>query len=260
MNEQLPQSAVPQPAPMPAPQAQNGFFDGNPRTMFAFGLVTGLALALLLNNFTGISLASGGSGRTPLAANTGNTQPTNTDPSQPAAGPLAAVQPNEHIKGDLSNAKVLVVEYSDFQCPFCSQHHPSLQQMVKDYGDQVAWVYRNFPLTSIHPNAEPAANAAECASEQGKFWEFGDTLMTNQSKLGDDYYKQLAADLKLNTKKFNDCYAAKKYQSVIDADVATGEAAGVNGTPATFIDGQLVSGAVPYSTLKQMIDAELAKS
>ncbi|MFA5946691.1 MAG: thioredoxin domain-containing protein [Patescibacteria group bacterium] len=250
MNEQI----QPQPAPQ-VPQTANGFFDGNPRTMYAFGLVTGLALALLLNNFTGISLASNGA-RTPLPS----TPPSQQDPgTPPAAGPLAAVQPNEHIKGDLKKAKVLVVEYSDFQCPFCGQHHPSLQQMVSDYGDQVAWVMRNFPLTSIHPNAVPAANAAECASEQGKYWEFGDVLMENQTSLSDDYYKTVAGNLKLNMKKFNDCYANKKYQSVIDADVDSGSVAGVNGTPATFINGQLVSGAVPYSTLKSMIDAELAK-
>ncbi len=250
MNEQI------QPQPV-APQSQNGFFDGNPRTMFAFGLVTGLALALLLNNFTGVSFASNG-GRTPLTNNTN--PPAQVDPgTQPPAGPLAAVQANEHIKGDLKKAKVVVVEYSDFQCPFCGQHHPSLQQMVKDYGDQVVWVMRNFPLTSIHPNAEPAANAAECASEQGKFWEFGDTLMANQTSLSDDYYKTVAGNLKLNMTKFNNCYSSKKYQSVIDADAASGQTAGVNGTPATFINGQLVSGAVPYSTLKSMIDAELAK-
>lgn len=248
MNEQLqPQSAQ-------AP-AQNGFFDGNPRTMFAFGLVTGLALALLLNNFTGISLASGGTGRTPIKVvdNTGNTGDAGTQPT----GELAPVQANEHIKGDLKKAKVVVVEYSDFQCPFCAQHHPSLQQMVKDYGDQVAWVYRHFPLTSIHPQAAPSALASECASEQGKFWEYGDELVANQTKLGDAYYKELAADLRLNTKKFDDCYASKKFQSVVDGDAASGEAAGVNGTPATFINGQLVSGAVPYATLKQIIDSEL---
>ncbi|MFA5945536.1 MAG: thioredoxin domain-containing protein [Patescibacteria group bacterium] len=255
MNEQLqPQSVVP--PSQPVPQPQRGFFDGDPRTMFAFGLVTGLALALLLNNFTGVSFAAGNKGgsRAPLVA---DTNPPDT--GAPTAGPLAAVQPDEHIKGDLKKAKVVVVEYSDFQCPFCGQHHPSLQQMVKDYGDQVVWVMRNFPLTSIHPNAEPAANAAECASEQGKFWEFGDTLMANQTSLSDDYYKTVAGNLKLNMKKFNDCYASRKYQSVIDADAASGQTAGVNGTPATFINGQLVSGAVPYSTLKSMIDAELAK-
>ncbi len=224
--------------------------------MFAFGLVTGLALALLLNNFTGISLASGGSGRTPIkVADT----LVPTPGTAPTAGPLAEVQANEHIKGDLKKAKVLVVEYSDFQCPFCASHHPSLQQMVDDYGTDVAWVYRHFPLTSIHPQAVPSALASECASEQGKFWEYADELVANQSKLGDAYYTELAADLNLNAKKFSDCYTSKKYQSVVDGDVDSGSVAGVNGTPATFINGQLVSGAVPYSTLKQMIDAELAK-
>jgi protein-disulfide isomerase len=250
MNEQI--------QPQPAPQTANGFFDGNPRTMFAFGLVSGLAIALLLNNFTGISLASGGSGRTPIAPNTGNSGNTGNT-GTPTAGPLAEVQANEHIRGDLKKAKVLVVEYSDFQCPFCAQHHPSLQQMVDEYGNDVAWVYRHFPLTSIHPQAMPAALASECASEQGKFWEYGDALVANQSKLSDAYYKELASTLRLNTKKFDDCYASKKYQSVVDGDAASGESAGVNGTPATFINGQLVSGAVPYSTLKQMIDAELAQ-
>jgi protein-disulfide isomerase len=133
-----------------------------------------------------------------------------------------------------------------------------MQKIMEDYGDQVAWVYRHFPL-SFHPEALPGANAAECASEQGKFWEYTDELFANQDKLGGDYYSEVAQKLGLNVKQFNDCFDSSKYQDHIEADQATGRTAGVTGTPATFVNGQFVSGAVPYSTFKQIIDAELAK-
>jgi protein-disulfide isomerase len=237
-------------------EQSKGFFDGSPKMMYIFGLVSGMAVVLLLNNFTGTSLAAnfGGDGNDKIIV-----PPVEiADPDGPPKE-LAPVTADEHIQGDVNKAKVFLVEYSDFQCPFCSRHHPTLQKVMEDYGDQVAWVYRHFPLTSIHPQAEPAANASECASEQGKFWEYADALFENQTSLSDDYYGELAGDLGLNVSKFNDCFENSKYQGEIDADAGTGRTAGVTGTPATFINGQAVSGAVPYSTFKQIIDAELAK-
>jgi len=154
---------------------------------------------------------------------------------------------------------VVMVEYSDFECPFCGKHNPSMLSAMEDFGDDVAWVYRHFPL-SFHPEANPAALASECASEQGKFWEFADIMYANQDGLNDDFYKSTAKSLKLNMTKFNDCYTSAKYQSVIDNDMATGSTAGVSGTPATFINGQLVSGAVPYATLKDAISSFLSQN
>lgn len=224
--------------------------------LFTFGLVTGIALTLVFNSVAGIAVAAPGSN------NSGNTVKTanNPTPSQPTAqaGELAPVTKDDHVSGN-TKAKVTIVEYSDFQCPFCERHHPTLQKVMDEYGDKVQWVYRHFPLTSIHPQAMPAALASECASEQGKFWEYSDALFKNQESLSTEYYGTLAGELGLNQKKFDDCVSSKKYQSVVDGDIATGSAAGVNGTPATFINGQMISGAVPYESIKQVIDAELAK-
>ncbi|MDQ5952145.1 MAG: hypothetical protein QG626_272 [Patescibacteria group bacterium] len=246
------------------PQAPRGFFDGNPKMLFVFGLVSGIALTLVLNNFAGIAIAAPSTGNNGAAkvavtnpsADTGTTQP---------AGQLAAATKDDHVRGDLKKAKVVVIEYSDFQCPFCSRHHPTLQQLEDEYGDQIAWVYRHFPL-SFHPNAEPTALASECADEQGKFWEFADAMFVGQTAnlegdtaTANAFVQKTAKDLGLNMTKFNDCVSSAKYQSVVDADQASGSTAGVSGTPATFINGQLVSGAVPYATLKGIVDAELAK-
>lgn len=234
--------------------------------MFVFGLVTGIAVTLLLNNFTGITLAANNGARQAIVDDSGTANTGNTGNTAPApTGTLAAVQSDEHIRGDIKKAKVVLVEYADFQCPYCGKHDPTMVQLVKDYGDQVAWVYRHFPLTSIHPNAAPAALASECASEQGKFWEFADAMIAGQSQYlatdattANDYFTKTAQDLNLNMTKFNSCVSSKKYQSVVDADQQSGETAGVNGTPATFVNGTLVSGAVPYATLKQMVDTAIA--
>ena len=240
-----------------------GFFDGNPRTMFTFGLVSGMAVILLLNNFMGLSSGTALAQNVKTTGTTTTTGTTGTTATKPS-GTLAAVTKDDHIRGDLSKAKVVMVEYSDFQCPYCGKHDPTMQQIMKDYGDDVAWVYRHFPL-SFHPNAEPTALASECASEQGKFWEFSDAMFAGQSAnlsgdadTADAFVQKTAKSLGLDMTKFNDCVDSAKYQSVIDDDQASGQNAGVNGTPATFINGTLVSGAVPYTSMKKIIDDAIA--
>ena len=234
--------------------SSRSFFDGNPKMLFAFGLVTGIALTLIVSNFSGIAIAAPGSGGNNVVA----TNPTGDSAGTAPTAQLAAVTDEDHVRGDLKKADVIIVEYSDFECPFCSRHHPTMLQIAEEYGDKVAWVYRHFPL-SFHPEATPAALASECASEQGKFWEYADELFANQTLLSADYYGQLAGELGLNQNKFDECLSSKKYQAVVDAQTSSGAAAGVNGTPATFINGQLVSGAVPFASLKTIIDAELTK-
>lgn len=236
--------------------SSRGFFDGNPKMLFVFGLVSGIALTLIVSNFSGVASAAPGNGGS--NNNAVVTAPTPTTGGTAPSGQLAAVTDDDHLRGDLKKADVVIVEYSDFECPFCSRHHPTMLQVAEEYGDKVAWVYRHFPL-SFHPEAEPAALASECAAEQGKFWEYADELFANQTSLSSDYYGTLAGTLGLNQNKFDECVSSKKYQAEVDADTASGAAAGVNGTPATFINGQLVSGAVPFASLKSIIDAELAK-
>lgn len=264
MNDEMDKSVAPITAG-DSSETKAGFLDGNPRTMFTFGVVSGMAMILLLNNFVGIG------GGTALAAGSGTVAPVATAPvvepkGAPVAGPLAPATKDDHVRGDLSKAKVVLIEYSDFQCPYCGKHEPTMKQVVKDYGDQVALVYRHFPL-SFHPNAVPTALASECASEQGKFWEFADAMFAGQttSLQGDAatttaFVNKTAQDLKLDMTKFNSCVASAKYQSVVDAHQKSGSTAGVSGTPATFVNGTLVSGAVPYSSMKKIIDEALAKA
>lgn len=232
------------------------FFDGNPKMLFVFGLVSGIALTLLINTFFGVAGATSGSGSKTIT-NTAQTAPT-AKTANPPSGKLDPATNDDHIRGDLKKAEVVVIEYSDFECPFCARHHPTMLQVMEEYGDKVAWVYRHFPL-SFHPQAIPAALASECAAEQNKFWEYADALVTNQDLLAADYYTTLASELGLNSSKFDDCLSSKKYQNVVDAQTASGAAAGVTGTPATFVNDQLISGAVPFASLKAVIDAELEK-
>lgn len=238
-------------------EQQKSFFEGDPKGVFVFGLVTGIALTLLVSNLFSGALANGGANRA------GNTAPTpvvgaQPTPAQPApAGELAPVTDEDHIIGDLSKASVVMVEYSDFECPFCERHHPTLKAIVDEFGDDVAWVYRHLPL-SFHQQARPAALASECAAEQGEFWAYSDELFANQARLGDALYEEIARDLGLNMNQFNDCYESEKYAAAVAEDQASAQAAGASGTPATFVNGQLVSGAQPLATFRQIIQAELA--
>lgn len=167
------------------------------------------------------------------------------------------VTKSDHVRGE-SNAAVTLVEFSDFQCPFCSRFHPTVTQILDEYSDEVRWVYKHFPLDALHPQARPSAEASECAAEQGKFWEFGDALFENQSGLSSDYYTELARDLGLNLDQFNKCASTRKYKDKIEADYQLGIRLGVRGTPATFVNGELLVGAVPYSSMKGAIEKALA--
>ncbi len=224
------------------------------------GIVIGSLGTLGASKIVGASWGS--SARTiPVAANTGAAAPTPAQgqPSAPSAPAAITVTAGDHIR-DNKNAKVVLVEYSDFECPFCGRHHPTMQNIMKKYGNKVAWVYRHFPL-SFHPQAMPAALASECAAEQGKFWEFADEVFANQSALqgGQPYLEGLAGKLGLNADKYKSCIAAQKYLSRIQKDQQEGGTYGVDGTPATFVNGTLVSGAVPEAQLTSIIDQALAK-
>jgi protein-disulfide isomerase len=155
-----------------------------------------------------------------------------------------------------ANAPIEIIEFSDFQCPFCLRANPTVTQVLKTYGDRVHFVYRHFPLGN-HPNARPAAEASQCAAEQGKFWEYHDALFANPSRLGDADLKQHAVGLGLDPKRFNACVDTHKYKAQVDADMAAGEEAGVNGTPAFFVNGRMLNGAQPFDAFKRVIDEEL---
>ncbi|HEY2740542.1 MAG TPA: thioredoxin domain-containing protein [Thermoanaerobaculia bacterium] len=157
-----------------------------------------------------------------------------------------------------ATAPVTIVEFSDFQCPFCGRLIPTLEQVKAKYGDKVRIVFRQFPLP-MHPNAQKAAEASLCANEQGKFWEMHDVMFKNQQELAVENLKTKAAALGLKADSFNQCLDSDKYAAKIQADQKEGSAAGVNGTPAMFINGRFVNGAVPFDQITTVIDDELKR-
>jgi protein-disulfide isomerase len=158
-----------------------------------------------------------------------------------------------------AKAPVMIVEFSDYQCPYCHQVEPTVKEILAKYGDRVSLSYRDFPLYAIHPYAMGAAEASRCAEEQGKFWEYHDQLFT-ASKLEKDALIQYARDLKLDDKQFESCLTSEKYKADIDKDEQEGRNAGVNGTPGFFVNGIEVSGAKPADAFTSIIDDELGRA
>ena len=158
-----------------------------------------------------------------------------------------------------SSAPITIVEFSDFQCPFCQRAAPTLKQIRSKYGDKVRIVWKDFPLTQIHPQAFKAAEAGRCAEEQGKFWEFHDQMFGNQAALQPDSLKKYAADMGLDATKFNACLDSSKYAERVRDGVAAGTRLGVNSTPTLYINGRMLTGAQPYETFASIIDEELAR-
>jgi len=155
-----------------------------------------------------------------------------------------------------AGAPIEIVEFSDFQCPFCRRSRPTVEQVLKTYGDKIRLVYRHYPLPS-HPNARPAAEAASCAAEQDKFWQYHDQLFDNPTRLSDADLKEHAGAVGLQRDQFNACFDQKKYKKDVDADIAEADEAGVTGTPAFFINGRSLDGAQPFDAFKRIIDEEL---
>jgi protein-disulfide isomerase len=161
-----------------------------------------------------------------------------------------------------ADAAVTVVEFSDFQCPFCQRFKFSSYRQIKDtYGDRVRFVFKHFPLTQIHPQAVPASLAAECAREQGKFWEFHDLAfqdiqgLTRQAFM--DYARQIGV---ADVDAFGKCFDTGKYQDRVAKDYQQGIALGVEGTPTFFINGVAISGALPFENFAALIDKQLASA
>jgi protein-disulfide isomerase len=169
-----------------------------------------------------------------------------------------ALQASDPSLGPAS-APVTIIEFSDFQCPFCQRAVPTLKQVRAKYGDKVRLVWKDFPLTQIHPQAFKAAEAARCAADQGKFWEFHDQMFGNQQALQLDSLKKYAADMGLDAAKFNECLDSSKYAETVRTGVAAGQKLGVNSTPTLYINGRALQGAQPFETFEAMIDDELAR-
>lgn len=156
-------------------------------------------------------------------------------------------------------AKVTVVEFSDFQCPFCRQSFPIVRELEATYRNKIRIVYRDFPITQIHQFAFKAAEAGQCANEQGKFWAYHDKLFTNQERLDILSLKEYARQVGLNELKFNNCLDSGKFAGEVQADFDDGLALGVSGTPTWFINNKRVVGVISLEDFKKIVDAELAK-
>ncbi len=160
------------------------------------------------------------------------------------------------------DAPVTIIEFSDFQCPFCKRFHDDAGLKIRDEyvkTGKAKFVYKQFPLYQIHPFANSAALASECAKEQGKFWLYHDALFDKQEDLATLNFTDLAVSLGMNKSQFKSCYDSGKYSENVKKDSAEGAAAGVSGTPATFVNGKPLMGAVPYASFKVAIEEALAK-
>ncbi len=167
------------------------------------------------------------------------------------------VDSSGHPSLGAKDAPITIVEFTDFQCPFCRASENTVKQLRTKYGDKVRLVHMDFPL-SFHSHSLDAAKAARCANDQNKFWQFHDSLFANQGKLAPADLKQTAKTLGLNSTQFDACFDKAKHEDEIKKDMAVGEKLGVDGTPAFFIDGRSIVGAQPLPQFEQIIDDELA--
>ena len=153
--------------------------------------------------------------------------------------------------------KVIVYEYSDFECPYCAAVQPTVEQVLRAYPNDVQLQYRYFPLP-IHPRAQPSAIAGVCATKQGKFWEMHDRMFANQQALEDSDLRNYASQVGMNLTQFDSCYSSKEAADAVAADQSAGVAAGVVSTPTFIVGGSKVIGSQPFSKFKQAIDSEIA--
>jgi protein-disulfide isomerase len=205
------------------------------------------------------------------APTTGTTQAAipNQPPPEPVAGPVEPLKAEDHVRGE-RNARILLFEYSDLECPFCKRFHPTAKQIVDTYKGEVAWVYRHFPLDQIHSKADKEAEAIECANELGGedgFWKLTDKIFEvtpSNNGLNQEDLPKLASQVGLNEGKFKTCLDSGKYAAHVEADYQGGIKAGINGTPGNILldtktnKTKLIPGALPFDQFKIAID-ELLK-
>jgi protein-disulfide isomerase len=182
-------------------------------------------------------------------------------PQPTARPPQDIVLGNSPVWGP-ENAKVTIVEFTDFQCPFCERFYSDTYTLIRrNYKDQVRFVFKHYPISSLHPDAMNAHLASECAREQGKFWEYHDIMFENQINLSRASLITYATTVGVqNADQFATCLDTQKYQSVVDSDLQAGSGYGVGGTPTFFINGTFVEGAQPYRVFEAAINQALAQA
>jgi len=217
------------------------------------------------------NLEGGETANKPTAQAPDAQDPANQPPSRPTTGKLSEEQSGkvpqvgneDHIKGD-KNAKVFLIEYSDYECPFCSRFHLTAQQVLDEYEGDVAWVYRHFPLDQLHKDARSAAEASECVGEIGgeeAFWKFTDAIYEDQTKASD--YLGVAEGVGISRSSLQTCLDSGKYEDLVEQMYQGGLSSGVTGTPGNIIlnskgEAWLIPGALPLEQLKVTIDEALA--
>jgi protein-disulfide isomerase len=159
-----------------------------------------------------------------------------------------------YTKGS-QDAPVLFVEFADYECPYCQKVNPQIEELKKDYGDKIAIVYKDFPLP-MHHSSEKAAEAARCAGEQGKFWEYHDVLFYSK-QVDIDSLKEHARVLKLNEEAFDTCLDSGSETKAVKQDLEEGKSLGLTGTPSFFVNGHFVSGVIDYAAIKDMVNQQL---
>ena len=233
--------------------------------VLAFGLGLGLGFILWGNTGNGETRVAAA----PPAAAPASSDETssNPEPATSIEGPVAAPTPIPRFNIPLDDdprlgpddAEIVIVEFSDYECPFCQRFHSEVfYQLMEQYPEQIQFVYRDFPLTNIHPNAFSAAIAANCANEQGVFWEYHDLLFSGVLGLGAEAYSGYAGQLDLDIGAFEACISEGKYDAEVQADYDFAAQLGIRSTPTFFINGLPLIGAQPLEIFTQVIDRELA--
>ena len=171
-------------------------------------------------------------------------------PKATAKNPLSSGVGDHYLGPELSASTIVV--YSDFECPYSAQQHFALNDYAASHlGTRI--VYKHFPKTEIHPDALLAAEASECASEAGKFWQYADYVYSNQDRLNQDFIYSLAPVLGLDPTAYKNCLAAEKYKDLVMSDYNEGRSRGVTNTPTTFFNGQMQVGSMPISVIEQYV-------
>ncbi len=254
------------PEQLPSPYAEEGALIVIPRTTFNYVIIGLACLAVGILLGTTVFNPMRGNELTLQTISQAVADGISKSPTVQTAQNQAVPQ-NINVSADddpfwgPKDAPVTIVEFSDFQCPYCGRFHKdTYEQLRKNYEGKIRFVYRDFPILSLHPYAEVSAQAADCANEQGKYWEYHDLLLSNQDKYLPADLTNFASQLNLDGTAFTTCISTGRYKQEIAKDVQDGESYGVTGTPTFFINGQALVGAQPYTVFASAIDAELAKA
>ena len=229
--------------------------------------IVGIALGFLVRDWVPILTTSETAAVQDIAA--ADTSTGNTSEASVQSNPVSPVETPQVVRYEIPvdddpffgavDAPITIVEFSDYECPYCRTWHTEVySQLIDAYGDQIRFVYRDFPLESIHANAKPAAEAANCANEQGEFWEYHDKLFSMELGLSSEAYQEYATQLELDLDEFQECIESGRYQEEVQSDFEFAANLGVRSTPTFFVNGIAVVGAQPFEVFQQVIEKELA--